>query len=149
MSLKPKVALSQEFLLNLASLPAATQAKVLKWAIRFQSDPTSSGINYEKLNKARDQNLRSVRIDQDWRGIVFKPTQGDVYVLLHVDHHDDAYRWAENRKLTINPVTGAMQLVVLQEAPAFQEATVGTTTPAAAASRKEAGLFDPWGDREL
>ena len=39
MSLKPKVALSQEFLLNLASLPSATHSKVLKWAIRFQSDP--------------------------------------------------------------------------------------------------------------
>ena len=116
MSLKPKVALSQDFLLNLASLPSAIQSKVLKWAIRFQSDPTSTGINYEKINKARDQNLRSVRIDQDWRGIVFKPAQGDVYVLLHVAHHDAAYDWAENRKLAINPVTGAMQLIVLEDA---------------------------------
>ena len=40
MSLKPKVALSQDFLLNLAKLPAAVQGKVLKWAIRFQTDPT-------------------------------------------------------------------------------------------------------------
>ncbi|MGH9894999.1 MAG: UvrD-helicase domain-containing protein, partial [bacterium] len=115
MSLKPKVALSQDFLLNLAGLPSATHSKVLKWAIRFQSDPTAPGINYEKINKARDSNLRSVRIDQDWRGIVFKPAQGDVYVLLHVARHDDAYHWAENRKLAINPVTGAMQLVVLQD----------------------------------
>ena len=27
---------------------------------------------------------------------MFKPPQGDVYVLLYVDHHDSAYRWAEN-----------------------------------------------------
>jgi hypothetical protein len=46
---------------------------------------------------------------------VFKPSSGDVYVLLYVDHHDDAYRWAENRKLTINPVTGAMQMVTLEQ----------------------------------
>jgi hypothetical protein len=147
MSLKPKVALSQEFLLNLASLPSATHSKVLKWAIRFQSDPTAPGINYEKINTARDPNLRSVRIDQDWRGIVFKPAQGDVYVLLHVGHHDDAYRWAENRKLAINPVTGAMQLVILQDvaeaAPAPPRQPV---TPATGASPR---LFDPWNDREL
>jgi hypothetical protein len=149
MTLKPKVALSQEFLLNLANLPAATQAKVLKWAIRFQSDPTSNGINYEKLNKARDPNLRSVRIDQDWRGIVFRPTQGDVYVLLHVDRHDDAYRWAENRKLTINPVTGAMQLVVVEEAVEAAVAATVVVPAAAAKMRRAAGLFDPWGDREL
>src|SRR3954469_1495134 len=147
MSLKPKVALSQDFLLNLASLPATTHSKVLKWAIRFQSDPTSPGINYEKINKARDQNLRSVRIDQDWRGIIFKPTKGDVYVLLHVAHHDDAYHWAQNRKLAINPVTGAMQLVVLQDAEETVPEPTQKTSPAATATAP--GLFDPWSDREL
>jgi superfamily I DNA/RNA helicase len=147
MSLKPKVALSQEFLLNLATLPSSTHSKVLKWAIRFQSDPTSPGINYEKINKARDPNLRSIRIDQDWRGIVFKPSQGDVYVLLHVAHHDDAYRWAANRKLAINPVTGAMQLVILQD---VMEATPEPTPRTAAPAPDGApGLFDPWNDREL
>ena len=69
MSIKPKVALSQDFLLNLARLPAAVQGKVLKWAIRFQTDPTASGFNYEKIRAARDPHLRSVRIDGDWRGL--------------------------------------------------------------------------------
>lgn len=111
MSLQPKVALAQEFLANLAKLPNTIQNKILKWAIKFQADPRSPGINYENINAARDANLKSVRIDQDWRGIVFKPASGDVYVLLYVGHHDDAYRWAENKKLAINPITGAMQIV--------------------------------------
>ncbi len=50
MSLKPKVALSQDFLLQLAKLPSGIQSKVMKWAIQFQSDPTSPGINYENIN---------------------------------------------------------------------------------------------------
>lgn len=120
MSLKPKVALSQDFLLQLSKIPLTIQSKVMKWAINFQADPSSTGINYENIHAARDSNLKSVRIDKDWRGIVFKPSKGDVYVLLYVDHHDDAYRWAENRKLTINPVTGAMQMVVV-ESVAYQE----------------------------
>lgn len=115
MSLKPKVALSQDFLFQLAKLPSSAQSKVLKWAVKFQADPKSPGINYEKINAARDPNLKSVRVDLDWRGIVFKPDSGDVYVLLHVDHHDEAYRWAERRKIAINPVTGAMQIVFVQE----------------------------------
>jgi superfamily I DNA/RNA helicase len=118
MSIKPKVALSQDFLLNLAKLPAAVQGKVLKWAIRFQTDPTASGFNYEKIRAARDPHLRSVRIDGDWRGIVFVPPRSDLYILLYVDHHDEAYRWAEHRKLTINPVTGAMQVVLVEEVSA-------------------------------
>ena len=122
MSDNPKVALSQDFLLQLAKLPGNVHTKVMMWAILFQTDPKSPGINYEKIQAARDPNLKSIRIDQDWRGIVFKPESGDVYVLLYVDHHDAAYRWAERRKLSINPVTGAMQVVLVQEAVESTEA---------------------------
>ena len=102
---------------------------MLKWAIRFQTDPTASGFHYEKIRAARDPHLRSVRIDGDWRGIVFVPPRSDLYVLLYVDHHDAAYRWAEHRKLTINPVTGAMQVVLVEEVSA-------PPAPAAAAARQ-------------
>lgn len=121
MTLTPRVALSQQFLLELAKLPAAVHSRVVKWMLKFQQDPTSTGINYETIRGARDASLRSVRIDQDWRGIVFKPERGDLYVLLHLGHHDDAYRWAERRKLTINPATGAMQVVVLEDTTASDE----------------------------
>ena len=66
-AIKTTVAFSQEFFANLLSLPPAVHSKVMKWAIRFQADPTSSSINYEKIRSARDSNLRSVRIDQDYR----------------------------------------------------------------------------------
>jgi len=152
-SLKPKVALSQDFLLQLSKLPSSIHSKVMKWAIQFQSDPTSPGINYENINSARDSNLKSVRLDRDWRGIVFKPSSGDVYVLLYVDHHDDAYRWAENRKLAINPVTGAMQMVVV-ESVAIVEAPPVQPTPVARAVQEQKvepqlPLFGGLEDREL
>lgn len=114
MTATPRVAISQEFLLGLGRLPSAVQNRVTRWMLKFQQDPASNGINYETIKAARDPNLRSVRIDQDWRGIVFKPEKGDLYILLHVDHHDDAYRWAERRKLAVNPVTGALQVLNLE-----------------------------------
>lgn len=136
MSLAPRVALSQEFLLKLGKLPSAMHARIVKWALKFQQDPTGNGINYETIKGARDSNLRSVRIDQDWRGIVFKPESDDIYILLNVDHHDEAYRWAERRKIAVNPATGALQIVSLEsvddssaatpalaEAPVAREAT--------------------------
>ena len=131
MSLKPKVALAQDFLMNLATLSQGVQGKVLKWALRFQSDPTSSGINYEPIIAARDKNLKSVRIDQDWRGIVFKPPAGDVYVLMYVDHHDAAYKWAEGRRIAVNPTTGALQVFAVES----------LVEPALAQVRKEAVQF--------
>ena len=143
-----KVALAQDFLSNLSKLPSSIQSKVLKWALRFQSDPTANGINYETIKGARDKNLRSVRIDQDWRGIVFKPDKGDVYVLMYVDKHDDAYRWAETRRVAINPVTGAMQLFAVEHAVVFADAPA--TPPATAeASAAAAPLYASLTDAEL
>jgi superfamily I DNA/RNA helicase len=169
MTFKPKVALSQDFLLQLSKLPLSVHGKVLKWAVQFQADPTSPGINYENINGARDPNLKSVRLDRDWRGIVFKPSSGDVYVLLYVDHHDDAYRWAEKRKLAINPVTGAMQMVVVEQVSAVETAPssepVATVAAAAVPAAPEVAvpenqpapqppmalkpLFEALADREL
>lgn len=156
MSFKPKVALAQDFLLQLARLPVSVHSKVMKWAIQFQADPTSSGINYENINGAKDSNLKSVRLDKDWRGIVFKPSKGDVYVLLYVDHHDDAYRWAENRKLTINPVTGAMQMVTLEhvveqeaEAGAPEQPAPDYAAPPQPVEPVPAPLFGELSDTEL
>lgn len=153
MSLKPKVALSQDFLIQLSKLPSSVHSKVMKWAIQFQSDPTSPGINYENINGARDSNLKSVRLDRDWRGIVFKPNTGDVYVLLYVDHHDDAYRWAENRKLSINPVTGAMQMVVVERQAAESEpatrAPVKSPVVDKAPAAAPAPVYEGLSDREL
>ncbi len=154
MSLKPKVALSNDFLIQLSKLPSSVHTKVMKWAVKFQSDPRSSSINYENINGAKDPNLKSVRIDGDWRGIVFKPSSGDVYVLLYVDHHDSAYRWAENRKLAINPVTGAMQLVSLEQLTETAEVESGAVSShqasaAPALAPTAAPLFAELQDREL
>ena len=115
MKLKPKVALAQDFLVSMSKIPQKVQSQIIKWSVLFQSNPTSSGINYEKITMCRDQNLRSVRINQDWRGIIFKPDKGNIYVLLYVDHHDDAYRWAKNRKISVNPVTGSLQVILSEE----------------------------------
>jgi superfamily I DNA/RNA helicase len=156
MSLKPKVALAQDFLANLAKLPSAVQGKVLKWALRFQSDPMAAGINYESINRARDKNLKSVRIDQDWRGIVLKPATGDIYVLMYVGHHDEAYKWAEGRRIAVNPVTGALQVFAVESLiePALEEARYDATKLAPAKDEQIAPtitgpLFDGVSDQEL
>jgi len=118
MAIAPRVAISQEFLLELGKQPSSIHARVVKWMLKFQQNPMAPGINYETIKGARDRNLRSVRIDQDWRGILFKPDQGDLFILLHLGYHDEAYRWAENRRLSINPATGALQVVMLDSTEA-------------------------------
>lgn len=104
------VAISQDFFMAFAKLPKSKQRKVNEFVHKFRTDPMSPGINYEKINDAASDNYRSVRIDQDYRGIVLKPEQGNVYLVMWVDKHDDAYDWARKHKCTVNRQTGSLQI---------------------------------------
>jgi len=110
-----KVAISDRFLEAFSEVPKNKQKKVRRFMTKFRQDPTMPGINYEKIEGAKDPKLRSVRIDQAYRGIVLKPDQGNVYMLLWVDHHDDAYQWARNRLVQIHPETGSLQVLPMEE----------------------------------
>ena len=107
----PKVALSDGFLGAFARIPKAQQKKVQEFISKFRQDPTSNGLNYEKIHDARSNNVHSVRIDQIYRGIVLKPEQGALYMLMWVDKHDEAYDWARRHECAIHPVTGAIQVI--------------------------------------
>jgi superfamily I DNA/RNA helicase/mRNA-degrading endonuclease RelE of RelBE toxin-antitoxin system len=110
-----KVAISDRFLEAFSEIPKNKQKKVRRFMTKFRQDPTLPGINYEKIEGAKDPKLRSVRIDQAYRGVVLKPDQGNVYMLLWVDHHDDAYQWARNRLVQIHPETGSLQVLPMEE----------------------------------
>ncbi|MCP4612929.1 MAG: ATP-dependent helicase [Planctomycetes bacterium] len=106
----PIVAISSGFMNAFAAIPKKQQKKVFEFITKFRANPTAPSINYEKIAQFKDSSLRSVRIDQSYRGIVKKPGTGNVYMLLWVDHHDKAYAWAKNKKCTINPETGSLQV---------------------------------------
>lgn len=113
--LKVRVAISADFFTAFASIPRQRQNKVVNFINKFRNNPTSPGINYEKILNAFDSNIRSVRIDETYRGIVLKPKSSNVYLLLWVDHHDDAYRWAVRKKCIINSQTGSIQVFDVEE----------------------------------
>ena len=109
-----KVAISSDFLTAFAKLPRQTQGKVTEFVNKFRNNPMSPGINYEKLSKGVDQKIYSVRIDDTYRGIVVRQPETGVYLLLWVDHHDEAYQWAARKRCEVNPKTGAIQVFDVQ-----------------------------------
>lgn len=126
----PTVAISTDFLESYATIPKSQQRKVMSFVTKFRNDPYSSGINYERINDAADPHFRSVRIDQDYRGIVMSPSQGNVYVLLWVDKHDGAYDWARKHTCQIHPETGSLQLMeASNQAASDTEVVEQRTTP--------------------
>src|SRR5450631_2529754 len=122
-----KVALSDDFLRSFATIPRDRQQAVMKFVSQFRQNPTSPGINYEKIREATDPAMRSVRIDQSYRGVVLKPDNGNVYCLLWVGKHDDAYEWAARRRVAIHPELGNIQVFeVVNETAAIAAAPVAS-----------------------
>ncbi len=112
---KPMVAISTDFLTSFASLPKQKQGKATEFFNKFRTNPNSPGINYEKIDEGIDKNICSVRIDDTYRAIVVRCPDTNVYMLLWVDHHDEAYAWAKRKKCSINKVTGGVQVFDVQE----------------------------------
>ena len=127
---------------SLARLTGEEQKAVKMAAFDLQLDPANPGLNLHRLDKSRDKNFRSVRVNRDLRLIVHQ-TEASL-LLCYVDHHEAAYQWAERRRLETHPTTGAAQLVEIRErveevvVPRFVEAE----RPALAKPRLFAQLAD-------
>lgn len=137
-TLQPKVALGDHFLSAFAAIPKQQQRAVSHFVAKFRANPTSPGINYEIIHHAQDKNFRSVRIDQNYRGIISKPEKGNVYILLWVDKHDEAYAWARRHRCAIHPETGVLQLFEMEQSAEELEAEL----PVGLADQSSAPLFN-------
>ena len=135
-----RIGFSDAFFGALTQLQPNIQAKVNQLVLKFQTNPKSPGLNFEKLNAVKDKNMRSIRVDQTYRVILAAPEEGNVYLFLWVDHHDKAYDWAANHQCKVNPNTGSIQLfsTQTQSAPTNQQR-----------DNKSKGLFVDLKDRHL
>ncbi len=129
---------------SLARLTGDEQKAVKTTAFDLQMNLASPGMSFHKLDKAKDKNFWSVRVNADIRMIVHK-TAGSL-LLCYVNHHDKAYDWAERRKLETHPKTGAAQLVEIRETvqeiylPLYVQEERGETKAAHAKKPLFAGL---------
>jgi mRNA-degrading endonuclease RelE of RelBE toxin-antitoxin system len=105
---------------SLAKMTGEEQKAVKTTAFDLQLNPTQPSLQFHKLDKPRDPNFWSIRVSRDVRLIVHKT--GTSLLLCYVGHHDEAYKWAERRRLETHPKTGAAQLVEVRER--VQEITI-------------------------
>ena len=122
---KATVAISQDFFNSFAALPKNKQNKVMEFMSKFRSNPEANGFNYEKIQNAADPNMRSVRIDDTYRAILIREDGSNVYLLLWVDHHDEAYDWAVRKRCILNHATGSIQVYETQQSASPVHAEIG------------------------
>ena len=105
--------IADTFSAALRKLTAREQNAVKTTVFDLQMDPAYPALSFHRIDKSKDQNFWSIRASRDIRVIIHK-TENSVLVCF-VDHHDDAYKWAERRRIETHPRTGAAQIVEVRE----------------------------------
>lgn len=104
-----RLCITNEFLAEYARLQKPVQRAVSAAIDKF-AEHTHAGLHLEKLNNARDPRIRTIRINQFYRGVVLAPDHGDDYLLLSVRAHDDAIAYAVSRLFTVNQTLKVLEV---------------------------------------
>ena len=127
--------IADSFFDKFINLPRNIQQRIRDFQHKFRGNSQSSGIHLEPIAQFKDSSLRSARVDGEYRAIIGSLGQ-DSFVMLWVDKHDNAYRWAQNKKFAWNEHTQSCQIIpTSEEAENADRATApmpATAAPAAA-----------------
>jgi superfamily I DNA/RNA helicase len=128
----PQLALANTFFASWEQLEKPVRAGVRKAMDKFQRLSIAElyadkGLHLEAVQNARDPRMRTIRINDFWRGVVLAPDDGsETFLLLNVVPHDAAYEWAAKRLYTVNTATRALEVrdvVALEQlTPTLEEA---------------------------
>lgn len=105
----PKLGIAKDFLADYAKLQKPVQ-KAVDAAIEKFGEHTHAGLHLEKLANAKDPRIRTIRVNQFYRGVVLAPDSGDEFLLLTVLPHDDANAYAVSRRFTVNQALGVLEV---------------------------------------
>ncbi|GAA1873470.1 UvrD-helicase domain-containing protein [Asanoa iriomotensis] len=133
------LAIDRGFLPAYARLQRRVQDAVVAAIGKFAAH-THAGLHLERLAGARDPNIRTIRIDRFYRGVVLALGE-DRYALLDVLPHDDAIAFAVRRRFTVNQVLGVLEM--------RDEAGIEEFSRGQPAGPTSAGLFDHASDKDL
>ncbi|MEV7218303.1 UvrD-helicase domain-containing protein [Streptomyces sp. NPDC093681] len=148
----PRLAFAQSFWDGYDTLEKPVRAGVRKAMAKFQAMSVAElnadkGLHLESVENARDRRMRTIRITDFWRGVVLAPDDGsDVFLLVNVLPHDDAYTWAAKRLYSANSATRALEV---RNAVALDELTPLYETAARSAPRLLFGHISDGTLREL
>lgn len=118
-----EICLTEQFQDALATRIPTDRRGLVEKVVRLLRLPVPpGGVNYERVHSSPE--LRSARLDDHYRIIVWE--RGGQRVLLYVDSHDDAYRWASKHTPKINAY-GELQVVPSEESVSIPELPIGSS----------------------
>lgn len=134
--------IADSFFDKFINLPRNIQQRIRDFQHKFRGNSQSSGIHLEPIAQFKDSSLRSARVDGEYRAIIGSLGQ-DSFVMLWVDKHDNAYRWAQNKKFVWNEHTQSCQIIpTSEEAESAAPATAAVSAPAEPAAVEPSVIDD-------
>jgi len=140
-----QIVMHKEVLCRFFRLPRSVQKGVGEFIERFQRDSKDPALHVHPLKGTmQDKKVRGANLPEGYRAILIAPDKGDTFLLMHIDKHDDAYRWAQNKVFEVHPKTGVFQVVDVEE---LKE--VSAPQKAAKRDLSAEGLFSAFSDEDL
>ncbi|GIE95803.1 UvrD-helicase domain-containing protein [Paractinoplanes rishiriensis] len=93
-------------------IDGSVKAKAMTFLQKLSADDTSPGLHLEPIAGAADPRVRTGRVDQFWRAVMFRlDGAGESHYVIHgVWPHDDAIAVASRVRLKVNPINGLPQI---------------------------------------
>jgi len=111
-----------------SKLDPTLKKKAYAFLEKLSEDDTAPGLHIEPIHGSADGKVRTGRVDQGYRAVLFKLASNDepAYVFYGIWPHDEAITVARKARLSWNPVNGITEITSV---------TPGPGAPAPAASR--------------
>lgn len=123
--------LHREVLKKFGKLPSKVQKKIYELIRKFEEDSKQAKLHLEPLEPmVKDKKVRSARVGIDYRAIIIAPEQGDTFLLMYVDHHDEAYRWCANKQFEAHGTLGTFQVFDVEEVTKVVDEEIKPASPA-------------------
>ncbi|WP_448853197.1 3'-5' exonuclease [Corynebacterium frankenforstense] len=106
-------------LINESGIDPSLRGATLDMLTKLMADPTAPGLHKEPIAGAADRRLRSVRVNKQYRALVFETrVAGHThFALLGVYNHDEAYEKARTVTMRVNPVNGITEIIRVSPEP--------------------------------
>ncbi len=127
-------------------LDPSIKKKAYAFLEKLTEDDTAPGLHVEAIQNSADPKVRTGRVDDFYRAVLFKMTIGGAthYVFHGIWPHDDAIAIAKKTVLSVNPVNGITEIKTVEPAPGADRGAVSRAgAPAVAAPEPAASPGEP------
>ncbi len=105
------VVLTDLFQKSYDDLDGSLKGRVMDFIMKLQRDPDATGLDLKIPQAVRDRRVRTARVTDNFRAVLFELPDRRGYLMAAVKPHDAAYDYASRAEVGVNEATGALEIL--------------------------------------